>query len=216
MTRRRNGVKPIRTLLALLLFVATSASATVLAATPASADCTNIKDCVPRYYIAVRLRWPDPPCFCPDLVIQYGDPELNQAVGIDLATDRPISMDLRQAYLGQVAQGLSSFDQAAQAAAAGDEAAAARLRETGQTAFLTSARLLRGMSVRLSSVGVVDLAKLTAGPQVIGWLSAAGERLATGLSILSQAAVTGDPHPWGQAGTEFDAASQLLIEGGAR
>jgi len=182
----------------------------------ARADCTSIPDCLPRYYVQVRLQWPDPPCFCPELVVQYRDPELDHAVGIDLITDRPISMDLRQAYLDQVAQGLLAFDRAMQAAAAGDRGAAARFRQSGQAAFLTAARLLGGLSVRLSSVGDVDLLKFTAGPRVIDWLSAAGEHLATGLTVLGRAAATGDPHPWGQAGAEFDAASQLLIQGGAR
>jgi hypothetical protein len=212
-------VKPVRAVLSLLLALAGVTLVVIGPASPAQAKiCDPLWTCLPLYY--QELVWdPDPPCVCPELVLEWDDPRV-EGYGVNVVPDRDLPTEMQQNYLGLTAQGLGLLAQSQLAQQAQNRALAARLHAQAVTVFQSAGRVLSGANVKLVDVGDLDLRKNVVGPRAIDWLTAGGEHLARGLSLFSAAAVAlpQDPIPLlPAAAAELDLASRLfLTQGGQR
>jgi hypothetical protein len=149
--------------------------------------------CVPILEHGVIVDWRCQPFPHSD---NHGDPECYcWNWGIDFHEVLTIPADHQTRYLDEFLQGMGLLDQAAGAIAAGDPAAAARLREQASGAFAAAGATLGSVPVRPGGTGLADLDRNRILPWTDPGLPAAAGYLTDGLNSMRQAATAPDPRP---------------------
>jgi hypothetical protein len=100
----------------------------------------------------------------------------------------------------------------AKAAAATNEAVAARYRALAEAQFSAAARAAGPEGVAFGGAGIVDTVKQVLNPDPVPWLTDAGKHFAAGVNDLVQANLDPEPSPWrAAADREFQIAFKELV-----
>jgi hypothetical protein len=100
----------------------------------------------------------------------------------------------------------------AKAAAATNEAVAARYQALADAQFAAAARAAGPEGVAFDGAGIVDTAKQVFNPDPVPWLADAGQHLTNGINYLVRANADPEPSPWrAAAAREFRIAFKELV-----